>query len=219
MRPPGWARERLAAARLYAILDTGYTAWVDFLPMARQLVNGGADVLQLRAKEASPLALAQMARAVHEITAPAGVPLIVNDHPEAARESGAEGVHVGQDDLSVPEARAMLARPDGIVGKSTHSLAQARESAREGADYIGFGPLFPTPTKPDYAPVGLRDIAQAVASAGRPVFCIGGIKSENLPTVLAAGAERVVVVSGILTAPDPAGYCRALKRVLGLRPA
>ena len=103
---------------------------------------------------------------------------------------------------------------DAIVGKSTHSLAQALAAEREGPDYIGFGPLFATPTKPDYPPIGLNEIMQAQRLVSLPVFCIGGIKRENLPGVLAAGAQRVVIVSGILKAPDPQAYCQACRDLL-----
>jgi thiamine-phosphate pyrophosphorylase len=117
-------------------------------------------------------------------------------------------VHIGQDDGPIAGARA-AAGSGKLVGRSTHSLAQARAARAEGADYLGFGPLFATPTKPDYPAIGLEDIAQAHAEVpDRPIFCIGGIKLENLAEVIAAGARRVVIVSGILLAPDVAAYTR-----------
>jgi thiamine-phosphate pyrophosphorylase len=100
------------------------------------------------------------------------------------------------------------------VGKSTHSLEQAVAAQKEDADYIGFGPLFATPTKPDYPPIGLSAIRKVHNAVRIPVFCIGGIKRENLPSVMAAGAKRVVIVSGILQAPDIANYARACKKLL-----
>jgi len=114
---------------------------------------------------------------------------------------------------SIVVAREKAGR-DMVVGKSTHSLVQARAAAHEGADYIGFGPLYATPTKPDYQPIGLGDIAQVHADVTVPIFCIGGIKLENLPDVLAAGARRVVIVSGLLQASDIVKYAREAKRAL-----
>jgi thiamine-phosphate pyrophosphorylase len=138
---------------------------------------------------------------------------VINDHPQLAREIDAEGVHVGQEDISIAEARE-LAGSGRFVGRSTHSLEQARRAAEEGADYIGFGPLFATPTKPDYVPIGLSDIAVVHAAVQLPIFCIGGIKLENLPQVIAAGARRVVIVSGLLQASDVAQYARSACELL-----
>jgi len=129
------------------------------------------------------------------------------------RDVPAEGAHVGQDDLSVAEARAAAGRPV-IIGKSTHSLAQARAAAEEGADYIGFGPLFATPTKPGRAAIGLQDIAAAHADVEIPIFCIGGIKPENLASVRAAGAQRIVVVSAWLQADDIVAAVREARSAL-----
>ncbi len=140
-------------------------------------------------------------------------PFILNDHPELVLESEADGAHVGQDDTSVAEARK-LAGEHAIIGKSTHSLAQAVAAQEERPDYIGFGPLFATPTKPDYAPIGLQDIRAVHQLVALPIFCIGGIKRENLPGVVAAGARRVVIVSGILQATDPQAYCEDCRHVL-----
>ncbi|MEP6686466.1 MAG: thiamine phosphate synthase, partial [Verrucomicrobiota bacterium] len=140
-------------------------------------------------------------------------PLIINDHAEIARMVAVEGVHVGQGDLAVAEARRIAGR-SLLVGKSTHSLAQAKVAEAEGADYIGFGPLFATPTKPDYAPIGLTDIERVQREVNLPVFCIGGIKLENLSKVIAAGARCVVIVSGLLHAADVAEYARAVHALL-----
>jgi len=200
-------------ARLYAILDLGYVAGERAVPVCRELVAGGAQVVQLRAKGHDPAGLAGLAREVAGICRTAGVPFIVNDHPGLAREVGADGVHVGQDDLTVAEARAQ-AGGGVLVGKSTHSPEQARAAFAEAPDYIGFGPLFSTPTKPDYVAVGLGEIRGVEESAPVPVFCIGGIKEGNLGRVLAAGARRVVIVSGLLQAGNVAGACRRVRRVL-----
>jgi thiamine-phosphate pyrophosphorylase len=198
---------------LYGILDTGYLAGRDPLAVVQPMLAGGVDIVQVRAKSSTASEAARLARQVADAVRGAGALLILNDFPSAAREAGADGVHIGQEDGSVAEARA-AAGGDLLVGKSTHSLEQAVAGEEEGADYIGVGPLYATPTKPDYVPVGLPLIAQVKARVKIPQFCIGGVKLENLETVNAAGADRVVVVSGILQAADISAYCRALRQKL-----
>lgn len=204
---------RLADCRLYGILDLGYVAPPNAVTVARAMAAGGVDIVQLRAKDAPPATVESLAQLLRPALDEAGVPLIINDHPAIAARVGAAGAHVGQDDLPVAAARR-LAGGRAIIGKSTHGLAQAVAAATESPDYIGFGPLFATPTKPAYRPVGLADIRPVQAAVAVPVFCIGGIKRENLARVIAAGARRVVIVSGILQAPDIAAYCRAVKALL-----
>ncbi len=204
----------LADARLYGILDLGYVAAADAPDMARRMVEGGVDILQIRAKGRLALEVLALAAAVRPVTADAGVPLIVNDHPFLVPRAKADGAHIGQDDGPLAAAREK-AGEGRIVGRSTHSVAQALAARDEGADYLGFGPLFATPTKPDYRPIGLEDIARVHAEiTDRPIFCIGGIKLENLPEIIAAGARRVVIVSGILQARDVVDYARAAKELL-----
>jgi thiamine-phosphate pyrophosphorylase len=203
----------LARARLYAILDLGYVAAERAEAVAKNLIRGGADLIQLRGKNQDQSELIRLAKELHRLTSAAGVPLIINDHPEIARDVALEGLHLGQDDLAIAAAREIVRR-DCWIGKSTHSLAQATAAVAEGADYIGFGPLFATPTKPDYRPIGLGDIQRAHELVARPIFCIGGIKLENLPGVLAAGARRVVIVSGFLQSADITAAVRGAKRLL-----
>lgn len=204
----------LADCRLYGILDLGYVARDGLVAMARAMIAGGVDLVQLRAKGHPPDAVEAMGREILPVTRDAGVPFIINDWPQVAAAIGADGVHVGQDDAPMAEVRAVVG-PSMIVGRSTHSLDQARAAAAEPADYIGFGPLFATPTKPDYMPIGMDDIRQVHEThPSLPIFCIGGIKRENLSTVLAAGARRVVIVSGILQAPDVAAYVREVRAQL-----
>lgn len=197
--------ERLRNARLYGILDLSYVREQEATTMTRKLLAGGVQILQLRAKAFSPSQLIPLARELAGMCREARVPFIINDHPDLVPETGADGVHIGQDDLRVDEARRR-AGTGALVGKSTHSLAQALAAENENPDYLGFGPLFATPTKPDYIPVGLGDIAEVNRRVSLPVFCIGGIKKENLPEVLAVGAERVVLVSGLLQADDIQSY-------------
>jgi thiamine-phosphate pyrophosphorylase len=203
----------LSRSRLYGILDFGYVEIGDARKMAEALVAGGVDLLQLRAKNHSPAEIEELALELRPLLSGRGVPLIINDHTEIARNIRADGVHLGQDDLSIAEARRVVG-PECAVGKSTHSLDQAIRAFYEGADYIGFGPIFATPTKPDYPPIGLSDIAKVHESVRVPIFCIGGIKLDNLSKVIEAGARRVVIVSGLLQAKDAVAYGRSVKELL-----
>ena len=203
----------LVASRLYGILDTGYVAVDDLLPVARRMLEGGIDILQFRAKGFVPAEIERWALQLREIAVDTGVPLIINDYPEVAAAVEADGVHVGQDDLPLSDVRRLI--PEGmLIGKSTHSLAQAVAAMDEKPDYIGFGPLFATPTKPDYVPIGTDDIIEVHRRVDIPVFCIGGIKKENLRSVLDSGARRVVIVSGILQARDIPGYISECRQLL-----
>jgi thiamine-phosphate pyrophosphorylase len=195
---------------LYGIVDLGYVKPEQIVPMTAALIAGGIDILQLRAKRHSEADVIRWGTAMHAVTKAAGVPLVINDHPHAAAEIGSEGVHVGQDDDAVAKARAVVG-DRCFVGKSTHSLAQAVAAQAEGADYIGFGPLYATGTKPDYVPIGLADIAEAHRLVQLPIYCIGGVNAGRLDEVLAAGARRVVVVSAFLQASDPKAAVAELK--------
>jgi len=203
----------LSRSRLYGILDLGYVEIGEARKIAETLVAGGIDLLQLRAKNHSAAEIERLARELRPITAEQGVPLIINDHPQVARNVQADGVHIGQDDLQIAEARKIVGA-NCAIGRSTHSVDQAIRAFYEGADYIGFGPIFATPTKPDYPPIGLGDIGRVHESVRIPIFCIGGIKLDNLPQVIEAGARRVVIVSGLLQASDPAEYARSAKKLL-----
>ena len=207
------AIERVRSARLYGIVDLGYVSTCELVSMTRSLCEGGVDLLQLRAKGHSAGEIETFARSLLPVTRDFGVPLVINDHPEVASEVGSEGVHVGQDDEAVAKARALVGS-GCFVGKSTHSLAQAVAAGEEGADYIGFGPLYATGTKPDYVPIGLGEIGEVHRRVSVPIFCIGGVNEERLEEVLAAGARRVVVVSAFLQAANVAASVRAFKRHL-----
>ena len=200
--------QRLARARLYAIVDTGYVD-LDRIPhVTEQLVLGGVDLIQLRAKKLPLAAIAELGKKMRAIIPVNGPIFILNDHPELVPEIGADGIHVGQDDLSVAEARS---RAGALVGKSTHSLNQAIAAEKEGADYIGVGPIYATLTKPDYVPVGPALIGQVSSAVRVPQFCIGGINEATLPEVIAAGARRVVIVSALLQSRDIPSYCRRVR--------
>lgn len=205
----------LSNTYLYGIVDFGYVQQADMKRVAGELLAGGADILQLRAKGIPLDKVADAARKIIPLCKAAGVPFILNDHPDLAAELGADGVHIGQDDGSIYDVRSRI--PDGmIIGRSTHSLAQAKQALTDGADYIGFGPLFPTPTKAGRPAIGLGDIAEMEREVGSkiPAFCIGGIKPDNLGEVLAAGARRGVVVSHLLLAGDIVAETRTLRMAM-----
>ncbi|MDQ3623944.1 MAG: thiamine phosphate synthase [Verrucomicrobiota bacterium] len=216
--------KRLEDCTLYGILDFGYVAPADALRVGEKMLTGGVEVVQLRAKDASLETIEALGAELLGITEPAGVPLIINDHPQLVPAIGAQGAHVGQEDLAVADARWRAGRslsgevPAPTIGQSTHSIAQALAAQEAGADYIGFGPLFPTPTKPGRPAIGLGEIARVHELLRLPIFVIGGIKRENLEAVLDAGARRVVIVSGILQAGDIVSYCREVRARLQDRP-
>jgi thiamine-phosphate pyrophosphorylase len=204
---------RLSDCRLYGILDLSYVEIADAPRIAEAMIEGNVDLIQLRGKQQTLDELVDLAMELHKITSRSSTPLIVNDYAEVAVRVAVEGVHVGQDDDAVAVVREKAARPL-VVGKSTHSLEQAIAAQHEGADYIGFGPIFATPTKPDYKPIGLDDIKRVHIDLTVPIFCIGGIKIDNLEQVLAAGAQRVAIVSGLLKTADISEYARACKKLL-----
>lgn len=203
----------LSSYFLYGIVDLGYVGPDRVASVTTQLIDGGIDILQLRAKQRSKAEIVRFAEAMLPITRGAGVPLILNDHPDLLRDVDADGCHVGQEDLGVDAVRDLVQR-SCIIGKSTHSLAEALAAEKEGADYIGFGPLFPTATKPDAKPIGLSDIRAVHQQVRVPIFCIGGIKLDNLPGILLAGCKRVCIVSELLLASDVAKRTREVKSVL-----
>ena len=196
---------------LYGILDLGYVAELEAERVAAALLAGGVSLLQLRAKGKDLGLIEDIARRVLPLCRAAKIPFILNDHPALAASVDADGLHLGQDDGSLAAARAVVG-PAMMVGRSTHSLAQARAALAEGFDYIGFGPLFPTPTKAGRPAIGLTDIAAMEREVGSqiPAFCIGGIHPGNLCEVIAAGARRVVIVSALLQAPDIEAATRAV---------
>ncbi len=188
-------------ARLYAIVDLGYVAVEGIEAATESLINGGADVIQLRAKGYDEKEIEDFARRVQPICSTAGIPFIVNDYPAIAALVAADGVHIGQDDGSLTAVRQIVGETM-IVGRSTHSPEQADTALEEGFDYIGFGPLFPTPTKKGRPGIGVDDVFYVENKVGQqiPVFCIGGITRNNIESVIAQGARRLVIVSDLLTA-------------------
>ena len=180
---------------------------------AEEMIQGGVDLIQLRGKGKSIHELTAHAARLHELTRKSATALIVNDHAEITSQIPVEGVHVGQDDNSIELARRKAGR-EIVVGKSTHSFEQALAAQRDGADYIGFGPIFATPTKPDYLPIGLAEISRVHTEVNLPIFCIGGINLDNLQSLIDAGAKRVVMVSALLKAHNIVDYARCATDML-----
>jgi thiamine-phosphate pyrophosphorylase len=179
--------------------------------LVREAVAGGVDIVQLREKHLPDDELVSVAHAMRALCERIGALLIVNDRPGAAVEAGAHGVHVGQQDMAVADVRELVG-PDVLIGLSTHAPDEIDARDAAAADYIAVGPVHETPTKPGRPAVGLELVRYAVAHAPRPFFAIGGIDSSNLGAVLAAGAQRVVVLRAIAAAADPrqaAGELRA----------
>ena len=204
----------LQSCRLYGIVDMGYTAPGQVAEKTSALLAGGVRILQLRAKGLPLPQVAELARVMQPLCRAAGAVFVLNDYPELAAELGADAVHVGQDAGPLAQVRAIVG-PQMLVGRSTHSPQHALEALAEGADYIGFGPLFPTGTKPGRPAIGLQHIAQVQAQLGElPMFCIGGINAATLPDVLAAGAQRVVIVSWLLQQKNIAAAARAVNDIL-----
>ncbi|MBI4003873.1 MAG: thiamine phosphate synthase [Candidatus Omnitrophica bacterium] len=203
----------LSKCRLYVIIDRAASGGRDLADVAAASIRGGADVLQFRDKTASARAFMKEAERLLSVARRADVPLIINDRVDIACAVGADGVHLGQDDLPLAAARRVLG-PGRQIGRSTHSLEQARDAEAEGADYLGCGPIFQTPTKPDAGSVGTELIGRVMDAVRLPVVCIGGIDRGNLAAVLEAGADRVAVVRAVCAAADPESAARELKQTL-----
>lgn len=200
----------LAASRLYGIVDMGYVSPQEVAARTEALLRGGVRVLQLRAKGLPQAEVLRHARVMLPLCREHGALFVLNDYPEMAAELGAPAVHVGQDAGPLAGVRRLVG-PQMIIGRSTHSVEQARQAKAEGADYIGFGPLYPTGTKPGRPAIGLQGIPTVQELAGdMPVFCIGGVNARTLPEVKAAGARRVVVVSWLLQQADVAAAAQSL---------
>ena len=208
-----WNVKSCSPWHLYVIIDRLAIGQRDLESVAAGAIRGGADVIQLRDKRASTSQLIQEAEKLKALTQAFQIPLIVNDRVDVAKAVGADGVHLGQDDLPVTVARDILG-PDRLIGKSTHSLEQALAAEAEGAHYIGLGPVFATPTKPDYETIGTKLIADVIARVRIPLVCIGGIERSTITPVLEAGAACVAVVRAVCAAEDPEAAARELKRLI-----
>ncbi len=207
-----WKKELLKNFKLYAITDLKAED-PEILNKIREALRGGVDVIQLRSKSLSDQLLLKLGKEIRKLTLKSKKLFIVNDRVDLMLAIDADGVHLGQDDLPIEIARRMIRNRDKIIGRSTHSLKQAIQAQREGADYIGFGPIFETPTKPTYHSIGLSKISEAVQKVQIPIVCIGGIDRFNMRKVMDAGAQRIAVVRAIFSAADP---YRAASQLKGL---
>ncbi len=189
--------------RLHVLTDTVIQSRFSHLELARMAVTGGADTIQFRQKSGSTREMIETARKLKELCAVAGVSFIVNDRVDIAIASGADGVHLGQDDFPLVLARSLMGE-DAIIGGSAVSLEDVHRCAADGADYIGFGPVFPTSSKRDAAiPTGIALMKQAAEAVPLPIIAIGGINAENTPEVIRAGAYGIAVISAVCCQTDP----------------
>jgi thiamine-phosphate pyrophosphorylase len=196
---------------LYLVTDRGLAAGRPLLDIVRAAVSGGVTCVQLREKACSTREFVIQASALREVLRPQGIPLIINDRVDVALAVGADGVHLGQDDLPLRAARGILG-PTRVIGISVDSVAQALEAERDGADYLGVSPVFATPTKTDTAPpLGLAGLAAVRRAVGLPLVAIGGIGLGNAAQVIRGGADGIAVVSAIVAAADPRGAAADLR--------
>ena len=204
---------RLVLPRLYVILDAALLT-IPETECARQLVDAGVRQLQYRNKAASSRELLESSRSLSTALAPGGVTFVVNDRADVAALADAGGVHVGQEDLSVEDARVVVG-PDKLVGVSTHNRAQFEQAATSSADYIAVGPIFSTSTKANPDPVvGLEFIRRIRPLTYKPIVAIGGITLERAAEVVRAGADSVAVISNILRATNPGARARQFIEIL-----
>jgi thiamine-phosphate pyrophosphorylase len=208
----------LAECKLYAFVDTAYLQGRAPELVAQQLCDGGADLIQLRAKTSSPDEIRRMAEAIAPILRQAKVGFVINDHLDIARAVGADICHLGQEDFfdaGHTHVSALRTPHSALrIGLSTHASAQAERAIAAGADYIAIGPIYATGTKPTAKPVTLDYVRWAAANVTVPWFAIGGINLQTIDAVLEAGAKRICVVSAILNAPDVAKACAEFRKKL-----
>jgi len=203
---------RLAQRRLYLLVSEALCRG-PIIDTTIAAMEGGASIVQLREKTMAHGALLTLARQLREITAERDALLIINDHIDIAALCQADGVHLGQEDIAPAEARKILGG-DAIIGLSTHCQEQAKNAALQGADYIGVGPIFPTETKIHRAAVGCGYIEAALAASELPGFAIGGVNADTIAEVIAAGARRVAVCTGIIAQEDPRAACAFIRERL-----
>lgn len=200
--------------KLHVLTDVVLQSGFSHEELARLGIAGGADTIQLREKGGSTRRMIEVAKRMAAVCRQAGVPLIVNDRIDVAIAAKADGVHLGQSDFPIPLARELLGQ-DKLIGGSAATLDEARICLAEGADYVGFGPVYVTGSKTDAGPVsGPSVLKQVVETIPLPVIAIGGITAENIPEVMQAGAHGVAVISAVCCQIDPEGATRALREVL-----
>lgn len=201
---------------LYLVTDRALSIGRPTAVVVEQAVAGGVTCVQLREKNCSTRRFVEEALDLQRLLKPLNIPLIINDRIDVAMVVGAEGVHLGQNDMHIADARKLLG-PDVIIGISVESVADAREAALAGADYLGVSPVFSTPTKTDTAsPLGLEGLQEIRRAVDLPLVAIGGINHENCATVIAAGADGLAVVSALVSASSPREAAIQLRQAAGL---
>ena len=206
-------KDFLHRIRLYVLISSNITK-KSVKETARLVIDGGADAVQLREKTISDSKFISLAREVRDITTKRGSLLIINDRVHVVRKVNADGIHLGQQDMSALEARNIIG-DEKIIGVSTHSITQARQAQKDGADYIAIGPIYPTSTKGHEPSVGIEIIHEISEAVSIPIIAIGAITLENLDEVLKAGASRIAVCSAIIDSKDIYSSTRQFKEKLG----
>lgn len=202
--------------RLYAITDRrALPAGVTLAQAVEAALEGGVTCLQLREKEASAGDILALARTLLPLCRARRVPLLINDRVDIALAAGADGVHLGQEDLPLPEARTLLG-PDRILGATAHTVEEALRAQAEGADYLGVGAMFPTGTKTDTVPTSADTLKAICAAVSTPVVAIGGVNAQNLPTLAGTGIAGAAVVSAIFSQSDLTAAARTLRTAADL---
>jgi thiamine-phosphate pyrophosphorylase len=205
--------QKFRAAGIYLVTSAVMSAGRTTPDIIRAALSGGIRLIQLREKDVSPVELTKLAREARKLTADAGALLIINDSVDIAMTVGADGVHLGQDDFAVKEARRLA--PDLIIGASTHSVEEAIKAQNDGASYINIGPLFPTNTKKwDAEFLGVDGLKRIAAVTKIPFTVMGGIKKKHIPELRSAGARTIAVVTEITAAANPEQAARDLLALL-----
>lgn len=204
--------------RLHVLTDTCLQTHFSHVELAELAIAGGADTIQFRQKEGSTRQMIHVAEQMQALCKRAGVTFIINDRVDVAIASQADGVHLGQDDFPIPLARKLLGEV-AIIGGSAGSMEEARKCLLEGADYIGFGPVYPTTSKEDAGPAaGLGLLKQIVKAIPLPIIAIGGITADNTSPVIQTGVHGIAVISAVCCQDDPAEAAKCLRRLLGADP-
>lgn len=198
---------------LYFITDSTCVPEDRFLPVVEAACRGGATIMQLREKDRSTREYMELARATHEITARYGIPLIIDDRVDVALAIGAEGVHVGQSDMPVRDARRLMG-PEGIVGATTKTVPQALEAFEQGADYLGCGAIYPTTTHVKTVITPVETLKEIVKAVPIPVNAIGGLNKDNIFVLKDSGIAGICVVSAIMKAADPEAATKELRQAV-----
>lgn len=200
--------------RLHVLTDTVLQSRFSHLELAKLAIKGGADTIQFRQKIGATREMIEIVRQLKELCKSSGVRLVVNDRVDVAIAAEADGVHLGQDDFPIPQARKLLGE-SRIIGGSAATLKEAEKCLAEGADYIGFGPVYQTTSKADAHPVtGIKVLKQAVEAIPLPIIAIGGISTENASEVMRTGAQGIAVISAVCCQEDPEQATRALYNAL-----